>query len=362
MEEQENVETTQLPAEDDYQALWEAAEEKANAAEGVAPDAGAEEELPSDGAEPVQEEPQESEADSAEEEPAKESKSLEDVKPEGVEEQKEIPDDFRAKAKELGLEIEDGKIGPGQWFNLRQEKREMKAKLAEKEQLLVQNQEKFHGQLQQILNNVEKEYGHFKKMDEAYRQGDLDAVAQALGAKDFGELATNYAKGTTPEQARLYDLERQLQAQKEQQRQAEAQQQQAYRQRQQQAQWQRYFEGVANTLSEYTETRELARDKEFLIQVGQEHQRMGGGSVEEAAKLVLDRYRTFAGNIQSNQPSVAEGAAGGAPETAAESPRKRRTKTVSQNQATAAVASTSTELDPDDPKWFDFWARKAMEG
>jgi hypothetical protein len=272
--------------------------------------------------------------------------------------------DLKAKARKLGLTIEDGVVAVGERVAFRQERRDKLAALERQEQEITARYEAG-------VAKLEEKYGPVLEKAKIIESGDPDGIAKMLGYKSFGEWSMEYVHNqNNPERKKMRELEGRLEAER-QERERERSEAQAHQQTAaQRAAEERYREHLAAELAEDPEVSDLAGDKQFLDQVilvQKQHwnpKTKGTISSSDAAQIVVDKayqaylalHKRFGDQAPPPEKQPATRVIG---EQQAQTQR-RPPKTVSQSAS--ADASGSRQYSEEDPAAFDReWKRRTAE-
>ncbi len=295
---------------------------------------------------------------------ATQSSEAPEAQPERTEEREpaEAPsrerDEWLAKAKEFGFEIDDGKVVNRERAELRVARKRIERDLNSKAQQIQRTYEEKIGELQEDVQAA----GFFRR---AIETRDYDSIAKAAGFRNFGEMSIAHVqRAADPAMEEVRTLRQQLEARDRAQA-ARAEQERVEREaRSAEAQRTDYVRNLHAELSSSADPAiaGLAADPDdggaftsMVFAVQQEHyDGHSTVSIQQAAKIALDRIRSSydrTSKILGHRTSSTV-------ETAVTARRKPKT-TISQHEISDAAGESS---DFDHESWRKKWGAKMSSG
>jgi len=264
---------------------------------------------------------------------------------------------LREEAEALGLEYEGNAVTVSDRAKFREEKRNMKNKLAADRQA-------FEQEASEATKRLEAGAEKATRLEAAIEANDLDGIAQAMGQQSWNHLSEQALKRQlNPEHQELMRLRRENREKGENEKKLIKEQEEARQEQQRQVARQNYRTDVSEKLSKTKKFKSFADDPLFLSGVLKHQEDNWDGeetlSLEEAgelalkdARLIYDKLHERFGGQAASQPENNTSASG----TVAEKPgRKAPPKTVSQSEV-ADASGTDNSGEFDEAAWLKRWS------
>jgi hypothetical protein len=264
---------------------------------------------------------------------------------------------LRVEAAALGLEYEGNAVTVADRARLREEKRNLKARLAE-------DRAAFEEEAAETTSRLQARVTKASKLEAAIEANDLDAIAQAMGVQSWNHLSEQALKRQlNPEHKELMRL-RKEQRDGEENRKA---QEKAYKEHEanqrHHEQRQNYQREIVTALHQQKKYKAFADDPLFISGIMKHQEANWDGeetlSLEEAAELALKDARFIYDKLHAKfGPRTASQSEQSASGTSAEKQGRRAPpKTVSQSEV-ADASGTDRSGDFDQDAWLKKWSPK----
>lgn len=259
---------------------------------------------------------------------------------------------FKEKAEELGYTFDNRQVTSQERVSLRQERREMRQKLAAERQ-------EVETILKQRVTEMESSHGKATALQKAVDGDDLDAVATALGFKDWADVNQSYLNKTlSPEHKEISALKKQMKAHEDRETKRVTDAKSAHEQETRTAKEKEYLADLSDDVGDLAESHlaAFAKDPAFVSGVLAYQKQHWDGvetiSTKDAAELAYKDAQGLFNQLSkyfgSQETVTPETPASGA--TTEKATRRRAPKTVSQREA-ADASQIDDDGDFDEGAW-----------